>query len=48
MNFLKTKLGKAILGFIVALGVLAGTLLNETDTTSVDVPAVYESQQVGG
>jgi len=48
MNFLKTKLGKAILGFIVALGVLAGTLLNDSDTSAVDVPAVSESQQVGG
>jgi len=31
MNFVKSKLGKAVLGFLVALGALAGVLLNNAE-----------------
>lgn len=46
MNFLKTKTGRALLGAIVALGVLAGTLLNGTDMHVVSEPVMVEVQQV--
>jgi len=45
MDFFKTKTGKAILGVLVALGVLAVTLLNDAETQVVDEPVTVEVQQ---
>ena len=45
MDFFKTRTGKALLGVLVALGVLAGTLLNDADTPAVDEPVTVEVQQ---
>ena len=45
MGFFKTRIGKALLGVIVALGVLAGTILSDTDTAAVTEPVTVEAQQ---
>lgn len=48
MTFFKTKTGKALLGVLAALGVLAGTLLTDFSTTTVDDTTATEAQQVEG
>lgn len=35
MKFIKSKLGKAILGFLVALGALAGVLLQNAEAITL-------------
>jgi hypothetical protein len=47
MKFLKTNIGKAILGVLVAIGILAGTLLDCSEILIVDDIVVAESQTIG-